>query len=449
MYVKSLGVFALLSVQSLFGSGLTLAEERPNVVVVLVDDFGWGDPACQGNPLQSTPGLDRMAREGTRFTQGYVASPICSPSRCGLLTGQFPARWKITSYLQTRAGNTACEMADFLARQAPTIPRMLKHSGYTTAHIGKWHLGGGRDVENAPKFADYGYDLGIGTWESPEPHPDLTSTNWVWAASDKVKRHERTAWMIDRTLDFVRKRRDKPAFVNLWLDDTHTPFVPSPEQMAAVKVQGEGEQKTKYKAVLAEFDRQLSRLLDGLRETNTLVVLLGDNGPSPPFERDRTGGLRGQKLSLYEGGVRVPWFVWWPRRVPAGRVDETSVVSSVDLLPTLARLCSAGIPEDVTPDGIDVSAAFLGETIARDKPLYWEYGRNETSFAYPMDERHRSPNVAVRDGNWKLLVRSNGEGIELYDLGTDREEAKNIAEERPEVAERLKGETLAWKRALP
>jgi arylsulfatase A-like enzyme len=219
--------------------------------------------------------------------------------------------------------------------------------------------------------------------------------------------------------------------------------------MAAVKVEGQGELKTKYKAVLAEFDRQLSRLLDGLRETNTLVVLLGDNGPSPPFERDRTGGLRGQKLSLYEGGVRVPYFVWWPGQVPAGRVDESTVVSSVDLLPTLARLCSATIPDGVEPDGMDVSPAFVGETIARTKPLFWEYGRNDKSFDYPKNQRHRSPNVAVREGTFKLLINADGEGVELYDLATDREEARNISKERPEVVERMKGLALAWRRALP
>jgi arylsulfatase A-like enzyme len=160
-----------------------------------------------------------MAREGTRFTQFYVASPICSPSRAGLITGQFPARWRITSYLQTRKGNRECEQADFLATNAPSLPRVLKAAGYATAHIGKWHLGGGRDVTNAPKFAAYGYDAGFGTYESPAPHPDITTTNWIWTPRDKVKRWERTRWMVDRTLEFLRTHPGQPCFVNLWLDD--------------------------------------------------------------------------------------------------------------------------------------------------------------------------------------------------------------------------------------
>ena len=143
------------------------AAERPNVILVLADDLGTGDLTCYGGQPGQTPNLDRMAKEGVRFTKYYTASPICSPSRCGLITGQFPARWQITSYLQTRAGNAACEMADFLDPKAPSLPRTLKGAGYATAHVGKWHLGGGRDVDAPPKFAAYGYDVGLGTWESP------------------------------------------------------------------------------------------------------------------------------------------------------------------------------------------------------------------------------------------------------------------------------------------
>ncbi len=167
------------------------AEVRPNIIVILADDFGWGDLGCYGGKLP-TPRLDAMALEGTRFTQFYVAAPICSPSRAGLITGQFPARWRITSFLQTRKGNRACEQADFLTTNAPSLPRVLQAAGYATAHIGKWHLGGGRDVTNAPPFAAYGYDTGFGTYESPEPHPDITTTNWIWTPRDKVKRWDRT-----------------------------------------------------------------------------------------------------------------------------------------------------------------------------------------------------------------------------------------------------------------
>jgi arylsulfatase A-like enzyme len=429
------------------------AADQPNVVIVLMDDFGWGDPACHGNTMVSTPNIDRFAKEGVRFTQGYVMAPICSPSRCGIITGNYPARWKITSFLQTKAGNAACEMADFLDPNAPSLPRILQDAGYATAHIGKWHLGGGRDVTNAPKFAAYGYNLGLGTYESPEPAAALGLKTMPWGPPDKrepqqVPRHERTQWMIDRTLEFIQNNKAKPCFVNLWLDDTHTPFVPSTEQLNAVKSNGEAEQKTKYKAVLANADRQLGRLIDGLKQTNTLVLFLGDNGASPPFERERSGGLRGQKLSLYEGGIRVPLIAWWPG-VTKGTVNETTVFATVDFLPTLANICGAKLPSKFTADGEDLSAAIQGQTPNRTKPLFWEYGRNATSFAYPRDAHHRSPNVAVREGDWKLLVNADGTHAELYTLATDRNETKNVAAEKPELAQRLKTLALNWRNVLP
>ena len=426
---------------------------RPNIIIVLADDFGWGDVSAYGGKVP-TPRLDLMAREGIRFNQFYVASPICSPSRAGIITGQFPARWRITSYLQTRKGNRACEQDDFLSTNAPSLPRALKSAGYATAHVGKWHLGGGRDVTNAPKFAAYGYDIGLGTYESPEPHPDITATNWIWSARDKVKRHERTRWMVDQTLQFLRERKGTPCFVNLWLDDTHTPFVPSPEQLAASGVKSaEPTQRQKYRAVLVEMDRQIGRLLDGLRESgharDTLVLFLGDNGALPTFEQTRNGDLRASKLSLYEGGIRVPLIAWWPGKIPARSVNQTSVVAAVDFFPTVCALTGAKPPPGIAFDGEDVSAALLGREFIRAKPLFWEYGRNTNSFGYPKDAHDRSPNLAVREGHWKLLVNADGSGAELYDVVADRTESRNLIAEESTVAERLKRSALDWRSSMP
>jgi arylsulfatase A-like enzyme len=448
----NLPCLALLLISA--SSNADRTAERPNVVIVLVDDFGWGDPSCYGNPMVKTPNMDRLAREGVRLTQGYVASPICSPSRCGLITGHFPARWRITSYLQTNAGNRNCEMADYLDPNAPSLPRMLKESGYATAHIGKWHLGGGRDVVDAPKFSAYGYDVGLGTYESPEPAAPLGLKTTPWGPKEKLEpqqipRHQRTTWMIDQTLEFLAKNKGRPCFVNLWLDDTHTPFSPSDEQMAAVKAPGDGERKTRYKAVLVNLDREIGRMLDRLKGTNTMVLFLGDNGASPPFERERSAGLRGQKLSLYEGGVRVPFIAWWPERVRGDVVNDRTVIASIDLFPTLANLCDAKLPPDYVPDGEDMSAALMGGTPRRTKPLFWEYGRNDTSFAYPKDAMHRSPKVAIRDGDWKLLVNADGSNTELYDLTSDRGETKNVAAEHPEVRARLAAAAVAWRKSVP
>ncbi|HTU89166.1 MAG TPA: sulfatase-like hydrolase/transferase [Gemmataceae bacterium] len=448
-------LLALVALELFSVPGCAAERLRPNVLLVLADDLGWGDLSCYGGKLAATPHLDRMAKEGVRFTQFYVASPICSPSRCGILTGQFPARWRITSYLQTQAGNRACEQADFLDPHAPSLPRVLKRAGYATSHVGKWHLGGGRDVKDPPKFAAYGYDLGLGTWESPQPHPDLTARDWIWSAEDRVPRWDRTHWMVDHTHDFLQKNADRPCFVNLWLDDVHTPWVPSAEDQQVGRdgrASGKGDTPDRLRRVVKEMDRQVGRLLDALRDRNadrpTLVLFLGDNGPLPTFEQQRTAGLRGSKLSLYEGGIRVPCLAWGPGLVPAGLTNDTTVFAAVDLFPTLCKLCGADLPEGYGSDGEDLSPVLVGKSLKRTLPLFWEYGRNEKSFAYP-GGKNRSPNLAVRVGDWKLLVNADGTGAELYDLATGPKEIRDQRADRSDVAKRLTDQALKWRKSLP
>ena len=432
--------------------GCAAAEtHRPNIVLILTDDMGFGDIGCYGGMFAPTPNLDRMAREGIRFTQYYSASPICSPSRTGILTGMYPARWRITSYLQTRKGNAACEQADFLDPQAPSIARTLKAAGYATGHFGKWHMGGGRDVTNAPPFSAYGFDEHASTYESPEPHPDLTATNWVWSPQDKVKRWDRTAFFVDQSLDFLRRHKGQPCFVNLWPDDVHTPWVPSGERLS--EYPNGPEQERKFRAVLDEYDRQFGRFFAGLKELglddNTLVIFTSDNGALPTFNGQRSAPLRGSKLSLYEGGIRMPFIVRWPGNVPAGRVDEKSVVSAVDLFPSLCAIANVPLPKGVDFNGEDLSSALLGrKSLKRARPLFWEYGRNETGFVYAQG-RDRSPNVAMRDGKWKLLINANGSGAELYDLSKDSAEEINLAETEAAVVKRLSRAALQWRKSLP
>ncbi|OYW18591.1 MAG: N-acetylgalactosamine-6-sulfatase [Planctomycetales bacterium 12-60-4] len=425
------------------------AAEKPNVVMILVDDMGWGDPSCFGGKVP-TPHMDRLAKEGMQFRQFYVASPICSASRCSVITGQSPARWRITSYLQTKAGNRECEQADFLDPQAPSLPRAFKAAGYATAHIGKWHLGGGRDVTDAPKFAAYGYDLGLGTYESPEPAAALGLKSTPWEPKrepQQVPRHERTRWMVDETLKFMQQHPDQPRFVNLWLDDVHTPYRP-------IEGKDERDFPAKYRDVLVETDRQIGRLIDTL-PNNTLIVLCGDNGPEPTLDHTRTHGLRGMKWSLYEGGIRTPLIIRWPGVVPAGAVNETTVFSSLDFMPTLCALAQIKAPV-TDQDGEDMSAALRGEKATRHKPLLWEYGRKpgeagkvKGGFPYPKEPDSKSPNVAIRDGEWKLLVNADGTQTELYNLARDPRETTNLAEAEKATSERLKKAALDWRTRLP
>ncbi|MBI5802240.1 MAG: sulfatase-like hydrolase/transferase [Verrucomicrobia bacterium] len=432
---------------------------KPNILFILVDDLGWGDLGANGGAGVPTPRMDKLAGEGTRFTQFYTASPICSPSRCGLITGQFPSRWRITSFLQSRAGNAECGQADYLDPQAPSFVRAFKQAGYATAHIGKWHLGGGRDVADAPKFAAYGYDVGLGTYESPEPAAPLGLKTTPWGPNreqQQVARHDRTRWMVDETLAFVKRSGAQPWLVNLWLDDVHTPYRPR-------EGKDDREFAAKYRDVLMETDRQVGRLLDGLRELgaekDTLVLLAGDNGPEPSLNRTRTAGMRGMEWSLYEGGIRTPLIARWPGVIPAGRVNETTVVSAVDFVPTLCALANVTAPAGVKFDGEELSGVFKGGVQPRSKPLFWEYGRKPATdeqkakgirpFPYPSEPDSKSPNVAVRDGDWKLLVNADGSDTELYNLANDPNEGKNLAESETATAARLKAAALAWRRLLP
>lgn len=448
--------------------GEPASRTKPNILVLFLDDVGLGDLACYGAKDIATPHLDQVAREGIRFTQFYVAAPICSASRCGLITGQYPACWRIHSFLQTRSGNRACGQADFLDPAAPSYVRALQQAGYATAHVGKWHLGGGRDVSDAPPFSAYGYDFGWGTYESPQPAAPLGLKTTPWGTQlepQQVPRHERTRWMVDQTLTFIRENGQRAWLVNLWLDDLHTPFRPSAEQRAQAKQRGqanaEGPLPLDYRAVLEEMDRQIGRLLDGLaalgQDERTLLIVAGDNGPEPTYDRRRTLGLRGMKWSLYEGGIRTPLLVRWKGVLPSGLVNDMTVIAAIDLFPTLLALAKLPPPDSIRFDGEDLSAAFRGQMPRRTTPLFWQYGRPTDEaipgpvqgFPYPREPLARSPTLAVRDGNWKLLMNPDGSGVELYDLARDPREEHNLAPMQPEVVRRLAEQLAAWRTTLP
>ena len=433
----------------LAGLGAADPPSRPNIVVVLADDLGFGELGCYGGKMVPTPHLDKLAKEGTRFTQAYAGAPICSPSRTAFLTGQYPGRWQITSFLHDRAGNRACEQVDYLDPRAPSLPRALKAGGYATGHFGKWHLGGGRDVHDAPPFAAYGIDAHKGTYESPEPEPDITSTRWIFAAGDKVKRWERTAYFVNQTLDFLKENQanHQPSFAQIWLDDPHTPWIPGPDAP-------KGDSQANLKGVLTDIDNQVGHLVDGINKLglgpDTIVIFMSDNGPLPTMEATRTGGLRGSKLSVYEGGIRSPLIAVWPDHIPAGRVDEKTIFTAVDLFPTLLAFAHAQPPAGFQLDGLDRSEAFTsGHSLDRAEPTFWEYGRNETgAFRYAPNPQNKSPHLAVREGKWKCLVNADGSGTELYDLNVDPNETTNLVKEQPEIARKLADKTIAWRQTL-
>lgn len=438
-------------------------RKRPNFIVVLVDDGGYADFSCYGNTRTRTENIDRLAAEGIRFTQYYANSPICSPSRCALTTGQYPARWRITSYIDNRELNRQRGMAQYLDPKAPTLARTLSRAGYATGHFGKWHLGGGRDVGEAPLISEYGFDASLTQFEGlgdrvlplldvhdGKPAPKMP----LGVASEKLGRGSVT-WkdrcqvtraFVDRALDFIRQaeRDGKPFYVNVWPDDVHSPFFPPAE------LRGDGGKKALFEGVLANMDRQLGPLFDHVRQSpalreNTLILVMSDNGPEPGA--GSAGPLRGAKGQLYEGGIREPLIAWGPGLIPAGKhgsTDRTAVLSAVDLVPSLQRL--AGVQPDAADlDGTDLSETLVGRKEGtRTKPLFWKRPPDR-----PGPPGEPWPDLAVREGGWKLLVQGDGSGAQLYHLTEDPSESHNAAADHPEMVERLRKQVLAWNASLP
>ena len=250
----------------------------------------------------------------------------------------------------------------------------------------------------------------------------------------------------------MQKHQGQPCFVNLWPDDVHTPWVPRKVTEYTGQYPMNPEEETAFKLVLKEYDVQIGRLLDGLKamgqDKNTIIIFTSDNGPLPSFRGSRAMGLRGSKLSLYEGGTRMPFIISWPGHVPAGTVDENSELSSTDLLPTLTKFADIKLPAGYKGDGLDRGDALLGKPSLRGNDLFWEYGRNNIAFNYPRPI-DKSPNLAVRSGEWKLLMNSDGTDIQLYNILKDKKESVNLAANEPKKVDELKDKLMAWWKTIP
>lgn len=445
--------------------GAPAPPRHPNIVLILADDLGFGDLGCFGGEIP-TPHLDRLAATGIRFTSAYTAAPICSPSRAGILTGQYPARHGIFSYIDSRAHNWDLGMRNWLDPQAPTLARTLRSAGYATGHFGKWHLGGGRDIGDAPLPTEYGFDEsytsfeGLGDRVLPPGRLSDLSAMLRRGEITRAPKSELTQHFVDRAMRFVERSRERPFYLQLWPDDVHDPFAPTRAQLSKFSRYSSNPYQQQYFAVLDEMDRQIGRLITrieelGLRE-NTIFVFLSDNGPTawPRYYQEQldppgsTAGLRGRKWSLYEGGIRTPLIVSWKGRIPEGKTDGETVCGAVDFLPTLCRMANAPLPA-ASFDGEDLSRAFLGKPKQRKKDLFWEYGRKASGFPYPGKEEDRSPNLAIRSGRWKLLQNADGSRMELYDFARSGSELNNVAASEPAIARRLSDRLLTWRRSLP
>ncbi len=429
-----------------YAMGLDAQARRPNIVLIYVDDMGIGDVSYTGGRELPTPNIDQLAKEGKVFTKYYSNAPVCSPSRVAITTGMYPLRWNINTFLSGQQHNQICEQAAYLADEAPSLARTLKASGYKTAHFGKWHMGGGRRII-APSITQYGFDEYASTWESPDPDPLLTASNWIWSPEDSIKRWERTAYFVDKTLDFLARHAGQPCYINLWPDDIHSPWVADGAALRADKQAYFSFDN--LEPVIDLFDQEIGRLMKGLEalgvSEHTLLILTSDNGPAPTFERKRTHGLRGAKNSLYEGGIKMPFIIHWPSTIEASQVDSISVISAVDLFPSLCKIGGAKMPTEYSLDGENVSQLLIGgKTRKRKRKLFWEYGRLNPKYSIPKEPNNRSLPLAVRDGRWKFFVSFDGSKTELYDLQQDPNETQDLSDSQPRLIRKLKRVALQW-----
>lgn len=415
--------------------------ERPNVVMLLSDDLGFKDIGCYDGPVK-TPTLDALAKRGVRFTDFYSGCAVCSPSRATLMTGRHHIRTGVYSWIDDRTQNS------HLLQREVTLAEVLKSAGYSTAHVGKWHLGSSTDQRQKPTPGDHGFDHWFATASNAVPsHRD--PTNFVRNGVNVGKLQGYSCQLvIDEAISWLDDHRDKnkPFFLNVWFHEPHAPLA-APEHISS-SYGDPTDPSAIYSATIENTDRAVARLLKKLHEIdlpeNTLIIYASDNGS---YRSDRTGNLRGVKGLNWEGGIRVPGIFSWPGTIIQDHV-EARPAGLVDVLPTVCGLLGLNKPAGVYLDGSDLSPLLLGRPtqFKRHQPLFWHLQKSR-------------PLVAMRDGDYSLVANPDYElstsnqfqeswipaiksgkytGYQLFNLKNDPSQQHDLSLALPEVLEKLK-----------
>jgi arylsulfatase A len=398
---------------------------RPNVVVFLADDLGWGDLGCYGNRTIRTPHLDAFAKEGVRLTQCYAASAVCSPSRSAILTGRTPHRNGVYTWIQ--------EGSEVHLRPSEiTLPRLLRDAGYATAHVGKWHLNGRFNNPAQPQPNDHGYSYWLGTQNNAAPsHRNPTNFVRNGAAVGPLEGYS-APLVVGEAVAWLKQHRDrsKPFFLAVWTHEPHLPIETDPQFQEPYAGLADPDVRQHHGNV-GQLDHAFGLLMAALRDEKladtTFVFFTSDNGPEGDGLKNRTrgstGGLRGRKRAMYEGGIRVPGIARFPGRIPPGSTSDVPVVGT-DLFPTVLGLVGLRPPADRSIDGDDVWPVLAGRGMTRTRPLYWR-----------LDMAPNNLHMAWRDGDWKLVAARDFSKVELYNLRDDpRETTDRSGTERDRTA---------------
>lgn len=435
------------------------AADRPNFVILLCDDLGYGDLGCFGHPHIASPNLDKLARQGIRLTDCYASSPVCSASRAGLLTGRTPNRTGVYDWIPENH-------VMHLGRNEVTIATLLRNAGYDTAHTGKWHLNGFFNSPKQPQPGDHGFNHWFATQNNALPSHE-NPTNFVRDAREVGPLKGFSSQLVaDEAIKWLKEGRDKskPFFLNVWFHEPHEPVASPKDLVAKYLPVAKNEDQAQFFANVENVDKAVGRIMAVLDEMklakNTLVYFTSDNGPETLLRYKGAkrsygspGILRGMKLHIYEGGIRVPGIIRWTGKVRAGQVVDTPVCS-LDLLPTFCELARVPLPQDRKLDGTSFAPLLAGKSFNRPQPLFWDYYRALSE-----------PKVAMREGDWKIVAHWDGPEkpiggnvngksmaaiksakltkMELYNLKDDPSEKNDLAAQEParlkQMTARIKG----------
>lgn len=466
-FVRTVGLGAgALSLPALFGS-CREPFRPPNVVLVNVDDLGWADVGCFGSSYHETPNIDRLAREGMRFTQAYAACAVCSPTRAAIMTGRYPGRIGITDWIRAEfqwdeTGDLMPEDKQYrleyvggpdrrlltpknplwMELEEVTLAEALKEAGYVSCHVGKWHLGTEDWYPESQGF-DFNYG-GCDKGQPPTYFDPYYSDRYNAGEIPTLEPRQDGEYLTDREADeacaFIRGQRHQPFFLHMAHYAVHTPLEAPFELLAKYEAKRApaGQDNPVYAAMVESVDHAMGRILDTLDEfdlaENTVVIFTSDNGGLDPHATDNAP-LRSGKGYPYEGGIRIPQIIRWPARVEAGFVCDTPV-SSIDFFPTLCE--AAGLPksEDRPVDGLSLLPILsAGGGLDRDA-LFWHFPHYRGVDVTPYG--------IVRAGDWKLIKRYEGPTFELFHLGDDLAETTDLAESRPKKVAELDARLMKW-----
>lgn len=432
--VSKIRVVCVVVAVTVFAAPLTADQgpkaKRPNIVVVLADDMGYGDLACYGHPTIKSPNLDRFATQGMRFTQGYSASGVCSPSRSAILTGRTPYRNGVFNWIPENS-------EVHLRASEITIATLLRRLGYATCHVGKWHLNGLFNNAKQPQPNDHGYDWWLATQNNAAPS-HKNPINFVRNGKPLGQIPGFSSQIIvDEAIRWLEKERDKekPFLLSVWFHEPHLPIETDPRFQANYpNLVKNDPDKAQHHGNITQADDAFGRLMQTLEKMgladDTIVIFTSDNGPEGNGVKGRTrgstGGLRGRKRSVYEGGIRVPFMVRWPGRVPAGKTSDQPVMGT-DLFVTLCEITNTAVPKDRVIDGASIVPAFAGKEIERKIPMYWRCPIAPEEFK-----------IAMRQGDFTILANPAMTKFELYNLKIDVAQKSNLAETEPKVFESMK-----------